>query len=166
MNISLCKLSPDDGNDIYTMLQALPKDENGFINNCAGMTFDEYKDWLIKSNSMSQGIGLEDWRVPQDCYWLYVDGIPVGMGKLRHRLTDALRKDGGHIGYTIHPAHRQKGYGTLLLKLLVKQACTLGIGKVLVTINNKNMPSIKVAIANGGDVEKVDDIRHFIWIST
>ena len=52
MNCELRKLSPDDGRDVYDMLQELPRDENGFINGCNGKTYDEFKKWLIKSNNV------------------------------------------------------------------------------------------------------------------
>ena len=96
MNIKLKQLSVQDGMDIYEMLQELPKDENGFINGCYGKSFQEYQEWLTKSVNVSTGIGLADWMVPQTIYWLYMDGLPVGIGKLRHRLTDKLREEGGH----------------------------------------------------------------------
>lgn len=164
MNYELRKLSPDDGRDIYDMLQDFPKDENGFINGCNGKTYDDFKKWLIKSNNVSNGIGLEEWMVPQNIYWLYIDGIPVGMGKLRHYLTDKLRKEGGHGGYAILPSHRNKGYGKILLKMLIDCARDMKIDGLLLTVQNHNTTSIKVALANNGRIEKVDTKRHFIWI--
>ena len=164
MNIELRKLSIDDGTDVYDMLQEIPKDENGFINGCNGRTFEDFKKWLIKSNDIAHGIRLEDWMVPQNVYWLYVDDIPIGMGKLRHYLTDKLSEDGGHGGYAIRTSYRNKGYGTLLLKLLLQEAKELNIDRFLLTIQNHNIASIKVALANGGQIEKKNDIRHFIWI--
>ena len=166
MSFELRQLSPNDGADIYNMLQELPKDENGFINGCNGKTYDEYKKWLINSDDIENGIGLEDWMVPESIYWLYVDGVPVGMGKFRHYLTDKLREEGGHAGYAVHAMYRNRGYGTELLKLLVARAKERKIDKVLLTIKNHNIASIKVATANNGTIEKVDDVRHFIWIDT
>ena len=45
--LELKKLSLDDGLDIYHMLQEIPKEENGLRNEAKGLTFDEYKKWLI-----------------------------------------------------------------------------------------------------------------------
>ena len=164
MKVELKKLSLDDGVDVYNLLQEIPKDENGFMNSAKDLSFDDYKDWLVKCDNMAKGIGLEDWHVPQNIYWLYEDGIPVGMGKLRIRLTDKLREDGGHCGYGIALSQRRKGYGTVLVKMLVEEAAALGIDRILLTINNDNVHSIKVAINNGGIVEKVSDNKHYIWI--
>lgn len=55
------------------MLHELPKDENGFTNGCNGMTYEEFKKWLVKSNNMANGTGLEEWMVPQSDYWLFID---------------------------------------------------------------------------------------------
>ena len=164
MNIGLKQLSIQDGMDVYAMLQELPKDENGFVNGCYGMSFTEYQQWLMKSDNTARGIGLADWMVPQTIYWLYVDGLPVGIGKLRHRLTDKLREEGGHGGYAIRPSCRNKGYGKLLLKLMIREASALGIDRLLLTVKNHNIPSIKVALANGGVIEKVNGQSHYIWV--
>lgn len=162
--VEFIKLSPNDGIDIYDMLQEIPKDENGFLNGCNGLNYDDYLQWLIKSDNISNGIGLEDWMVPQNIYWLYIDGKPVGMGKLRIRLTDSLRADGGHCGYGIVSSQRNKGYGKILLKMIIKKAKELRIESILLTIENENTASIKTAISNGGVVEKVTDKKHYIWV--
>lgn len=139
MNFELKKLAINDDVDIYEMLQEIPKDENGFINTVNGMTFEEYKKWLIHSDSMSKGIGLEDWQVPSSSYWLFVDGHPVGKGNIRHFLTDKLRAEGGHIGYAIRPSERNKGYGTVLLKMIMEEAKKMNIGRVLLTVRNSSV---------------------------
>ena len=90
--VELRKLSPDDGNDIYELLQLIPKDENGLINKANGLSFEEYKQWLINKQIESEQKGLVDgWKVPSTTYWLYVDNVPVGFGSIREFLTDALR---------------------------------------------------------------------------
>ena len=160
----LVRLSAEDSNDIYEMLQQIPKDENGFVNSVKDMAYEDYKKWLVKSALDSEKTEIEDgWKVPQSTFWLYVNGKPVGMGKIRHFLTDNLREEGGTIGYAIAPNERNKGYGTILLRELLREAGRMHIQKALLTIRNDNATSIKVALANGGEIEKVNDIRHFIW---
>lgn len=164
MNYELRKLTISDDMDIYEMLQEIPKDENGFINSINGRTFEEFKQWLIHSDSLSKAKGLEDWKVPTNVYWLYVDGYPVGLGKLRHFLTYRLREEGGHVGYAIRPSQRNKGYGTILLKMIIEEAKKMNIDKILLTIRNDNANSIKVALNNNGKVERTNEERHYIWI--
>lgn len=154
----------NDGMEVYDMLQEIPKNENGFMNGCNGRTFEEYKKWLSISDDIANGVGLEAWMVPQTTFWLYADGTPIGFGKLRHYLTEKLKEEGGHIGYAIRPVYRNRGYGKTLLRLLLGKAKEMGIEKVLVTAQNDNTASIKVALSNGGIVEKVTGERHLIWI--
>ena len=164
MNVKLHKLSIKDDVDIYDMLQEIPKLENGFRNSCNGKSYEDFKKWLVKCDRISKGIDLVEGMVPQTVYWLYIDDKPVGMGKLRHKLSDTLMEKGGHGGYAIRPSCRFKGYGKLLLKLLLKEAIKLGISSVYLTIQNENIPSIKVALANGGIIHEKTDIMHRIWI--
>ena len=164
MVADLRALTPGDGHDVYAMLQEIPKDENGFMNGAHGLTKEEFRRWLARSSEIAKGVDLEDWMVPQSTYWLYVDGRPVGVGKVRHRLTDKLRADGGHIGYAIRPDSRGRGYGTLQLQLLMAEAGKLGIHRVLITVQNLNTPSIRTALACGGKLEAVTEEKHYIWI--
>ena len=163
--IELKRLSIDDGIDIYNLLQDIPQDENGFNNKANGMTYNEYKEWLIKRDEYSKQKGLLDgWRVPETTFFLYVDGIPVGTGSVRLFLTDALRNVGGHIGYCISPKYRNKGYGKEICKRLILEARKLGIKDILITTNLENYASQKVIIANGGkEVDRSNEHIHF-WI--
>jgi len=163
MIAELKKLSPEDGIEVYNMLQEIPKDENGYMNGVNGCNYEEFKLWLQRNNDIANGVGLEDWMVSQTTYWLYIDGMPVGTGKLRHRLTEKLMEDGGHIGYAISPSYRNRGYGKILLKLLINEAMKIGIDRILITVQNHNTASIQVAIANGGIIEKANETRHYIW---
>lgn len=165
MQYILNNLSINDGKDIYDMLQELPTNENGFINSVYGKSYEEYKEWLIRHEKMSKGIDLEDWMVPQNTYWFYVDAKPVGMASIRHRLTDTLRQAGGHCGYSIRPNERGKGYGTVLLGLLIEEAKRLNIKRLLLTIQNQNTASIKVALKKGGIIEGGNEVRKYIWIN-
>ncbi len=165
VNAELRKCFPCDGEDIYKMLLTIPADENGFINDVFGKTFDEYKLFLQKQYESSMQVGLSDgWKVPQTTYWLYVDGVPVGISKVRHFLTDALLKQGGNIGYAIAPQYRGMGYGNLLLRMTLMECAAMGLKQVLVTVHSSNIPSIKTALANGGKIEKEENGRKYIWI--
>jgi predicted acetyltransferase len=165
MQAVLHRLSPDDGLEVYEMLQEIPADENGFLNAANGLSAAEYRDWLSRSDALSREIGLiGGWRVPESIWWLYVDGRPVGVGKLRHFLTESLRREGGHIGYAIRPAERGNGYGKLLLSLLRREAAARGIDRLLLTIKISNWPSLRVALANGGEIDYQDDQRYYVWV--
>lgn len=166
MGIELKKVAVTDGTDIYEMLQELPADENGFINRAAGMRFDEYKEWIKGKVQESEQTGIVDgWKVPQTTFWLFEDGRPVGCGNLRHFLTEKLLEQGGNIGYSIRPSDRNRGLGKVLLSLLIDESRKIGIDKLLLTIHNENTPSLHVALANGGKIEKTTEERSYVWIT-
>ena len=165
MCLKIRKLSIDDGRDIYEMLQELPSEENGFINSVKDKTFDEYKEWLKKAVKNSEQVGVVDgWKVPETIFWLFENNKPVGFGKVRHFLTDALLENGGNVGYTIRPSARNRGLGKQLLSFLIIGSKEIGVDKILLTIRNHNIQSIHVALANGGKIEKVTANKHYIWI--
>lgn len=165
--VELRALSVDDGMDVYTMLQEIPKEENGFMNTANGLSFPEYKEWLKRKYEESRQTGLVDgWKVPSTTYWLYEDGQPVGYGSIRHFLTDALREAGGNIGCAISPGHRGRGYGKELLRLLLEESRNMGLDRVLVTIRLDNAPSKAVALANGGVITGQTEERIYVWLDT
>jgi len=79
-----------------------------------------------------QGEGLPEGYVPQTTYWLVDDDAFIGRVSIRHRLTEALLREGGHIGYDIRPTRRRQGYGTRILALALPHARNLDIERVLV----------------------------------
>ena len=163
--IELRPLSACDGEDVYEMLQEIPADENGYVNGVHGMSYEEFRAWLVREEANAKKTEIEDgWKVPQSTYWLYADGRPVGQGRIRHFLTAALREAGGNIGYAISPSERGKGYGTILLRKLMQEAAKMGIDRALITVHNGNDASIRVALKNGGELEKVNETRHYIWV--
>ena len=92
------------------------------------------------------------------------DGVPVGMGNLRHYLTDALREAGGHIGYAVASDQQGKGYGKALLRLMLEEARRMGITEeILVTVYPENIPSRRVAEANGGELRRETEKRVYYW---
>ena len=163
--IELKQLTINDGIDIYNFLQDIPVEENGYHNNVNGLTYEEFKEWLVKRDNYAKQSGLLDgWRVPETTFYLYVDNIPVGIGSIRHFLTDALREVGGHIGYSISPKYRCIGYGKEILKRLIIEARKIGIKDILITTNLDNYASQKVIIANGGkEADRSSEHVHF-WI--
>ena len=77
----------------------------------------------------------------------------VGMIDIRHRLNDWLLQFGGHIGYSVAPAHRRKGYAKEMLRLALDQCRELGIEQALVTCYDDHIASAKTIEHNGGILE-------------
>lgn len=89
--------------------------------------------------------------------WLVVreeDQALVGMTNLRFELSNPYLRDfGGHIGYSVHPDERKKGYGKIILKKTLKKAEQLGIPRVLITCKETNVASAKIIEDNQGRLE-------------
>lgn len=108
--------------------------------------FDEYLQTLRDKESAPLA-GM----APATLYWLVAPGgIYVGELDLRHVLTDDLRRFGGHIGYSIRPSLRRRGYGRLICRLGIEEARARGIGDILITCADDNIASRKIIEANGG----------------
>ena len=114
----------------------------------------DFPAFIQKLKDQSQGAGLPEGYVPSTHYWLVADHTHIlGNSQLRHTLTPALERYGGHIGYAIHPNERGKGYGTLILALTLEKARSLGLRRVLVTCDADNLASARVITHNGGVLE-------------
>lgn len=149
--LKIVKLSPFDMYDKYEMLQSIGKDENEFTNPVHGKSFDYFKNWLVEQDNCSKGIGLPEGYVKQSIYWLENDSNEVlGIGKIRHELTEHSRAHGGNIGYAIDPAQRGKGYATQLLKMLLDESRRLGVTEKILTVKKYNYASYRVIEKNGG----------------
>lgn len=129
--------------------------------------FPAYIKWVADNR---QGINLGKGRVPQAVYWAMVGNKFVGVLKLRHCLNKHLRFMGGHIGYSVVPSERRRGYATEMLRLGLKKAKKLGIKKALLTCDENNIGSRKVIEKNGGLLEnkvKFEGIWKLrFWIKT
>lgn len=164
MEIELRELSVDDGMDIFDMIREIGPGENGFTSNFPLDRFEAFKSKLPELVDNARGINLPEGYVPQTIYWLYIDGKPVAYGKLRHALNEQLLRHGGHIGYTVRPSERGKGYGKLLLKELLRAAKKKHLDKVLITCNVDNVRSRRVVESNGGMLENIIDRTCRYWI--
>lgn len=156
-NVYLRQLSSEDSLDCYELLHHIGKAENDFTNPVSEMSFDEFKMWLKQQDDWSKGYKLPKGYVPQYCYWLIANGVPVGFGKIRLGLTEQSRIEGGNIGYAIDSRYRGKGYGTKLLSLLLQKSKELGNKEILITVKKYNYSSKGVAEKNGCIVIKETD---------
>lgn len=115
--------------------------------------YTDFHEWLNKVNSQEKGENLPPNRVPATQFLSIKNGELMGLINIRHRLTPELLMESGHIGYSIHPAKRRKGYATEQLRLSLIEAKKLGLNKVLVTCDKENTASAKTIQKVGGVLE-------------
>lgn len=129
---------------------------NSSINGTGGLDrYDDYNEWLKKVESDLDIPNIPEDRVPANTYFFVrtSDDKILGMINIRHKLNEFLLNEGGHIGYSIRPTERKKGYGTLMLKLGLEKCKELKLNKVLITCDKSNIASAKVIQNNNGILE-------------
>ena len=72
------------------------------------------------------------------------------MIQVRHHFNDYLEKYAGHIGYSVRPSERRKGYAKEMLRMALPFCREIGIDKVMITCIDGNIGSEKTILANGG----------------
>lgn len=112
--------------------------------------FDNFEEIIETLERHRTGTNLPADTVGFNMFFLLDGAKIIGSGSLRHKLNDRLSVYGGHIGYTVRPSERQKGYGSLILQLLMEKARNFGFERVFVTCDTDNAASAKIIEKNGG----------------
>lgn len=92
----------------------------------------------------------------------------VGIIQIRHTLNEYLLNFGGHIGDSVRPSERKKGYATEMIRLSLEECRKMNIERVLMTCDKENIASRKSIQNNGGVIEnevlKEGKIVQRLWI--
>jgi len=132
------------------------------INGSRGLhNYEKYEDWLWlvteceKPDNTLIGVQTSTWFAVRKS-----DEKVVGCIELRHTLNESLAVIGGHIGYSVVPQERNKGYATMMLKLILKEAKNIGLEKVLLTCDTDNVASCKTIEKCGGTLEQKESFYY------
>lgn len=162
--MELIKLWEANLEKAYQLQNSFLQEENGFVNVAYGLSLDEFKEYVNLREDYSKGINLKEGYVPDTVYILVDEDEYVGIFNLRHELNDFLRNGAGHIGYAISSKHRQKGYATKGLALVLEKAREIGIDEAYLSVNKDNIGSLKAQFKNGAKIHHEDDKEYYTRI--
>lgn len=109
-----------------------------------------YEEWLKNLNHKKQIIA-DKTLVPDETYFLVnEENKIIGIINIRLALNDKLRNIGGHIGYSIRPSERGKGYNKINLYLGLKRLNEVGEKEALIDCEVNNKASSGTIKALGG----------------
>ena len=115
----------------------------------------DFDRWLEKIQNDLSVDTIDKDRIPATLYLTIrkSDRKIVGNLQIRHFLNEKLLNDGGHIGDSVRPSERRKGYATKMISLALEECKKLGMDKVLLVCDKDNIGSVKSIINNGGVLE-------------
>jgi len=105
-------------------------------------------------------------RVPCTFLWVVEGDEYLGSIALRHELNDVLRREGGHIGYSIRPSARRQGHASAALQQTLELAGEMGLEQVLVCCAEDNTGSRRIIEAAGGEYEDSRAGQRRYWVPT
>lgn len=149
MKYLLRKIDMNMGGLEYEMYQDIPITEIGSSNPIYGLPFEEFrfylKMWIENENRIDKELNTTTNR-----YILYVNNYPVGEIGIRTTLNDFWKTKGSQIFYKIRLPERNKGYGTKMLELALKECRKIGMKEVGINCSNANLSSQKIIQNNDG----------------
>ena len=153
------------------------RDADSSMDDCGPLRHAESAaQWLADARAYTDPATVPEGKV-QATQFLSIrqsDGKLVAMIQIRHYFNDYLEKYAGHIGYSVRPDERRKGYGTEQLRLALTFCKEeLELDRVLITCFDTNEASRRTILANGGVYEStvhepgegIDLERYWITLS-
>lgn len=119
---------------------------------------DNYEGWLNKLE-IDENIICSKESVPSKTFFFVreSDNKIIGMTHIRLTLNKKLEDIGGHIGYSIRPSERQKGYNKIQLYLALIECKKNRLEVIMLDCLKDNIGSSKTITSLGGFLVKEED---------
>lgn len=157
--------SQTDKEDILEMMTEFEKNQSAHDGGFWDTENFDYEEWLEENLQAEAGLNIpENWVPAIQLVSFNESGHALGFLHLRLRLNEHLLEKGGHIGYSIRPSERGKGYAKESLRQGLQVAREKNIKRALVTCSTKNPASRAVILANGGQLENICNKIERYWI--
>ena len=130
-------------------------DAGSSMDGCGPMRFDDPKEWLDHVIRYTDPATLPEGKVLATQFLAVreSDGRLMGMIQVRHYFNEYLEKYAGHIGYSVRPCERRRGYAKEMLRLALPYCKGIGLTRVLITCEVSNEGSRRTILSNGGVYE-------------
>lgn len=150
----------------YLFVREVPADENGFINDWAGVSYEDFRSVGLKTMiDWSAGENLPEGYVPETYFFLWNDDEIIGQYRIRHFLCESLINGAGHIGCFIAREQRGRGFGTEGLRLALEKARDIvPEDEIYLRVNKNNPASLRAMLKNGGYIHHEDGQKYYVRI--
>ena len=131
-------------------------DFGGSMDGAGGLRrLESGRAWLDEVERFSRPETVPEGKVVSTQFILVreADDRLLGMLQLRHDLNDYLRRVAGHIGYSVRPSERRRGYAKRMLAMALDEARALGLERVMISCSVENEASRRTILSNGGVFE-------------
>ena len=116
-------------------------------------SIQEFEEFIRMLDGCEYGMCDKKFASTTSYFVIDEEGRLIGATSLRHYLTVEGYNSWGHIGYGVRPSERRKGNAVRMLQLMLEQAKTKKIFKVLIGVHEGNIGSWKTVEKCGGILE-------------
>ena len=156
--IIIKKIDEVEKEKLINYVNTIKNYDNNFdgCTNFKNLNSNNYAEWIEKTKKEEKQENLPKEYVPSFSYVACIDDEIIGSFNIRPIMNEKVEKYSGNIGYLMNPDYRNKGLGTKMLKLCLKECENFKLKNVIITCKETNIGSEKVIKNNNGIfIEKV-----------